>query len=71
MPRRREHRYTVEGEAQMTYAYIVRRGDTYAIQKTAIADNYGNEREVDWEEGLTREEALAKVGNCKLERCDD
>lgn len=54
----------------MTYAYIVKRGDGYAIQKTAIADGYGNEREVDWEEGLTREEALAKVGNAALVRCD-
>lgn len=53
----------------MNEAYIVRRGDVYAIQKVAT-DDKGRQREVYWADGLTREDAIAQAADCVLRRLD-
>lgn len=51
-------------------AYIVRRGDSYAVQKAEIHKS-GSEHEVDWCEGLTLAEADALAVDSTVARRDD
>lgn len=51
-------------------AYIVRRGDSYAVQKTDVC-KYGSEHEVNWREGLTLAEADTFAADCVVARRDD
>jgi hypothetical protein len=53
----------------MQTAYIVRRSDAYAVQKTELHPS-GTEHEVFWREGLTLAEADAIAANCHIERRD-
>lgn len=55
----------------MTDAYIIRRDGAYIVQKVATVADDGRQREVDWIEGLTRDQAIEQASDCNLCRCDD